>query len=46
MANQKKIDSEKAFELVQNLIRDDSEAVDKLIRKNLRSDVTLISQVS
>jgi len=46
MVNQKTNDSDKAFELVKNLIRADSKAVDELIRKNLRSDVMLISQVS
>ena len=46
MVNQKTNDSDKAFELVKNLIRADSKAVDELIRENLRSDVMLISQVS
>ena len=46
MVNQKTNDSDKAFELVKNLIRADSKAVDELIRENLRSDVILISQVS
>ena len=46
MVNQKTKDSDKAFELVKNLIRADSKAVDELIRENLRSDVMLISQVS
>ena len=46
MVNQKTKDSDKAFELVKNLIRADSKAVDELIRENLRSDVILISQVS
>jgi len=46
MVNQKKNDSGKAFELVKDLIRADFNAVDEVIRENLRSDVTLISQVS
>mgnify|MGYP006138201313 FL=1 len=46
MVTPNKINSENQFELVKELIREDSDAVDHLIRKNLHSDVTLISQVS
>ena len=46
MSTLKKTYSENQFELVRDLIELDSIAVDDLIRKNLQSDVTLISQVS
>lgn len=46
MVTPNKINSENQFELVKELIREDSDAVDHLIRENLHSDVTLISQVS
>ncbi|MDB2543770.1 polyprenyl synthetase family protein [Woeseiaceae bacterium] len=46
MITPNKINSENQFELVKELIREDSDAVDHLIRENLHSDVTLISQVS
>jgi octaprenyl-diphosphate synthase len=46
MVTPNKINSENQFELIKELIREDSDAVDHLIRKNLHSDVTLISQVS
>ena len=46
MSNPKTKNTEQKFQEIKSIIKHDSKDVDNLIRKNLHSDVSLISKVS